>query len=270
MKVTVTFRHLDPTPALKTYAIEKLGHVEKLLTKPEQGHWILSVEKKRHTAELAAVANGEKFVAKETGEDLYAAIDLVIGKVAAQARKRKGKRKNHKAAKRGVDNSVRRAADVRMSSLAARGARLADGPEIVRTETVKPPVYGPEEAIAALEVSGKEFLVYVSRDQHVVNIAYRRDDGFFGVIQPEVPGNGNGNGQVPFHFDVWARDEDGAHHAARRIRQREVPVKTMTVQESVAEMNRSRNHFWVYADRARHGVNVVYRTRGGEYGLIET
>jgi len=284
MKITVTFRHIDPTPALKSYAIEKTtGHVEKPLIKPEQAHWILSVEKKRHTAELNVVANGGNIIGKETGEDLYAAIDAVIAKAAAQARKAKGKVKDHKPSHRGEDASIRHPSAVRMSSLASRGARLVEGGEVTRSEMVHPDPMTHEDAINALEVSGREFLVFMNRTNGDVNIVYRRDDGFFGVIEPDVHGNGHGNGKangngaangnghdIAFRFEVYARDEDGAAHHARVIRQREVTARPMTVQESVQEMNKSRNHFWVFADRRRQGVNVVYRTRAGEYGLIET
>ena len=272
MKVTVTFRHLDPTPALKAYATEKLSHVEKLLIKPEQAHWILSVEKLDHIAELEVTANGKKFFAKEVGQDLYAAIDTVIDKVAAQARKSKGKAKSHKPNHRRDETTVRQPSPVRLSSLASRGARLSDGAEIVKTETMSPNPMGTHEAINALEVSGQDFLIFVNAQTDQINICYRRDDGFFGVIEPEVNGRGksNGNGNVPFRFDVYAKDEDGVSRAARMIRQREVEVRPMTVQESVAEMNKSRNQFWVFADRARQSVNVVYRTRAGDYGLIET
>lgn len=268
MKVTVTFRHLDPTPALKSYAIEKTAHVEKLLIKPEQAHWILGVEKKRHIAELNVVANGINIIGKEEAEDLYAAIDLVINKVSAQARKAKGKLKSHKPHHRTDETDIRHPNPVRMSSLASRGARLADGGEIVKTETMHPDAMNTEEAIHALDLSGKDFFVFVNADTQAVNIVYRRDDGFFGVIEPDA--SKKANGEIPFRFDVYAVDEDGKSHRARMIRQREVAVRPMTVQESVKMMNESRNHFWVFADRARHGVNVVYKTRQGEYGLIET
>ena len=273
MQVNVTFRHLDSTPALKSYAIEKLGHVEKLLVKPEHAHWILSVEKLSHIAEVEITANGKRVFAKEVGGDLYAAIDSVIDKVAAQARKEKGKLKSHKPHHREDERDVRHPSPVRLSSLASRGARLSDGAEIVKTETLSPQFLSTAEAINALEVSGKDFLVFVNAGTDSVNICYRRDDGFFGVIEPELKASGNGkNGHIPFRFDVYAKDEDGKQRAARMIRKKEVAVRPMTVQESVAEMNKSRNHFWVFADRARHdgGVNVVYRTRQGEYGLIET
>lgn len=270
MKVTVTFRHLDSTPALKNYAIEKTEHVEKLLIKPEQAHWILTVDKKTQVAECDVIANGKHIVAKEAGDDLYAAIDEVISKLSAQARKTKEKTKNHKPPHRKSEATVRHPSAVRLSSLASRGARLADGGEVVRTETMEPSSMDTEQAIGALEVSGKDFLIFLNRSTGAVNICYRRDDGFFGVIEPGLNGKKKGSNEIPFRFDVYARDEDGNARGARMIRQRRVTVRPMTVQESVDEMNRSRNQFWVFADRARRGVNVVYRTRAGEYGLIET
>lgn len=270
MKITVTFRHLDSTPALKTYAIEKTAHVEKLLIKPEQAHWVLCVDKKEQIAECEIVANGKHLVAKESGDDLYAAMDEVIAKLSAQARKAKGKVKSHKPTHRNSEATVRQPSEVRLSSLASRGARLADGAEVVKTETVEPSAMDTEAAIGALEVSGKDFLIFSNRATGAVNICYRRDDGFFGVIEPGLNGKKKGTNEIPFRFDVYAKDEDGKSRGARMIRQRRVTVRPMTVQESVDEMNKSKNHFWVFADRARQGVNVVYRTRAGEYGLIET
>jgi putative sigma-54 modulation protein len=270
MKITVTFRHLDSTPALKTYAIDKTAHVEKLLIKPEQAHWMLCIDKKQQIAECEVIANGKHLIAKESGDDLYAAIDEVVAKLAAQARKAKGKIKSHKPTHRNSEPSVRQPSAVRMSSLASRGARLADGAEVVRTETVEPVPMDTEKAIGALDISGKDFLLFTNLATHAVNICYRRDDGFFGIIEPGLNGKKKGSNEIPFRFDVYARDEDGKVRGARMIRQRRVTVRPMTVQESVDEMNKSRNHFWVFADRARQGVNVVYRTRAGEYGLIET
>jgi putative sigma-54 modulation protein len=270
MKITVTFRHLDPTPALKTYAIDKTAHVEKLLMKPEQAHWMLCVDKKRQIAECDILANGKHFIAKEAAEDLYAAMDEVIAKLASQARKVKGKVKSHKPTHRKSEATVRHASAVRLSSLASRGARLADGAEVVKTETLQPTSMDTEAAIGALEVSGKDFLIFTNRSTGAVNICYRRDDGFFGVIEPGLNGKKKGSNEIPFRFDVYAKDEDGKARGARMIRQRRVTVRPMTVQESVDEMNKSRNHFWVFADRASQAVNVVYRTRKGEYGLIET
>ena len=46
MQINVTFRHVDPTPALKAHAEEKLERmVKKHLRRPVDAHVILSVAK---------------------------------------------------------------------------------------------------------------------------------------------------------------------------------------------------------------------------------
>ena len=55
MQINVTFRHVDPTPALKAHAEEKLERmVKKHLRRPVDAHVILSVAKERSFTRAAA------------------------------------------------------------------------------------------------------------------------------------------------------------------------------------------------------------------------
>src|SRR5215510_2037849 len=96
MQILVTFRHIDPTPALKSYAEEKLERVKKYLRRPVDAHVILSVSKERHVAEITLQADHVTMFAQETTHDLYSAIDLTIDKLEHQAQKLKAKRRDHK------------------------------------------------------------------------------------------------------------------------------------------------------------------------------
>lgn len=96
MQVSVTFRNIEPTDALKAYAEEKLEHVKKVLLKPIEAHVILSVEKFRHTAEVTIVATGHKIVGEEQSDDMYKSIDKVMDKVTRQARRSKEKMQDHR------------------------------------------------------------------------------------------------------------------------------------------------------------------------------
>lgn len=91
MQVSVTFRNIESTEALKAYAEEKLEHVRKVVLKPLDAHVILSVEKFRHTAEVTITANGETLVGIEETEDMYKSIDKVMDKLTRQARRSKEK-----------------------------------------------------------------------------------------------------------------------------------------------------------------------------------
>ena len=96
MQVSVTFRGMESTEALKAYTNDKLEHVKKVVLKPIEAHVILSVEKFRHRAEVTMVANGETLVADDESTDMYKSIDKVMDKLARQARRSKEKLKGRR------------------------------------------------------------------------------------------------------------------------------------------------------------------------------
>jgi putative sigma-54 modulation protein len=92
VKVSVTFRHTEPTDALKQYAEEKIHRLGKYFTQPLNAHVVLSVEsKERQSAEVELHAHGTMIHGKEQTEDLYSAIDLVTNNLKRQVRKQKDK-----------------------------------------------------------------------------------------------------------------------------------------------------------------------------------
>lgn len=90
MNITVTFRHTEPTPALKSYAIEKVTHC---LRKYVSGHAdiqvILTIEKRDHIAEVIVHCKAYDAAGKIATADLYSSIDRVIDIVETQLRKQK-------------------------------------------------------------------------------------------------------------------------------------------------------------------------------------
>jgi putative sigma-54 modulation protein len=92
VKVSVTFRHTEPTDALKQYAEEKMHRLGKYFSQPLDAHVVLSVEsKERQTAEVELHAYGAMIHGKEQTEDLYSAINLVTGNLKRQLQKQKDK-----------------------------------------------------------------------------------------------------------------------------------------------------------------------------------
>lgn len=97
IQITVTFRHTEPTEALKKHAEEKLNHVlPKYLHHHASVHVILSVEKREQTAEIILNSKNHSCSAKVTSTDLYLAIDKAAENVTTQLRKQKEKMTEHK------------------------------------------------------------------------------------------------------------------------------------------------------------------------------
>jgi len=87
MNIAITFRHMDATDAVKTYATEKIGKLQKFLRQPLHGHVTLSCQNHRHhTVEVALKSGHDDFVAHDTSESMYASIDKVADKVERQIR----------------------------------------------------------------------------------------------------------------------------------------------------------------------------------------
>jgi putative sigma-54 modulation protein len=92
VKVAVTFRHTQPTEALKKYAEEKVHRIGRYFPRALEAHIVLAVDsKERQIAEVELHAHGINFHGKEETEDLYSAIDLVTDKIERQIKKRKEK-----------------------------------------------------------------------------------------------------------------------------------------------------------------------------------
>jgi putative sigma-54 modulation protein len=182
MQISVTFRHVDPTPALRQYAEEKLERVKKYLRRPVDAHVILSVAKERHIAEITLKADHVTMFAQEETHDLYSAIDLALDKLEHQAQKLKAKRRSHKG---GSGNRGGEAPEVMTSVLAGDRRGPGGAPEVIRAQRISVKPMSIEEAVEQLRSSRDEFLVFTDASSRTLAVLYRRKDGNYGLIEPE-------------------------------------------------------------------------------------
>lgn len=106
MNISITFRHMASSEAIKDYASEKLGKLQRFLRRPMTAKVTLSIDRLRQIAEARISSGGEHLEAKESSPDMYASIDRMMAKLERQIRGAKGVAQ---ARRRGSD-SVRVAA----------------------------------------------------------------------------------------------------------------------------------------------------------------
>jgi putative sigma-54 modulation protein len=109
MNITITFRHMVGTEAVKSYAYEKVAKLQKFLRQAMTAQVTLSVEGLEHIADVRITSGSLAFQATDRGEEMYASIDTVHDKLERQIRDGKG---HTIAKKRGGTSAGEYAAEV--------------------------------------------------------------------------------------------------------------------------------------------------------------
>jgi putative sigma-54 modulation protein len=103
MNISITFRHMDATDAVKIYATEKVAKLQRFLRGPMKAQVTLSCQQERiHRVEVEVHSGHDHFHAHETSEDMYASIDKVADKLERQIVSAK---ESVKARKKGGDRA---------------------------------------------------------------------------------------------------------------------------------------------------------------------
>ena len=197
--IQVTGRHVSVTEAMKEYCRRRLASLHLDYPKIIEVQILLDVQKYRHTAEVILhCSNHITLEASAENDDMYVSIDEVVDKIARQMRKYKTRlMRQHRPRKhtiRHLDETVLRwewveategvvelGAAVRTSVEAE--ANLSE-PLVIQSEKypVKPMFI--DEAVLQIEMSSKQFLVFLNAKTEKVNVLYRRKNGDFGLIEP--------------------------------------------------------------------------------------
>lgn len=88
--ISITFRHVEPSDAIKRHAEEKVLKLQRFLRQPMSARVTLSLEKLEQGAEIRISSGGEHLEAHEVCEDMYMAIDRAVQKLERQIAGHKG------------------------------------------------------------------------------------------------------------------------------------------------------------------------------------
>ena len=86
MKLTITFRNMDTSPAIKDYVKQKITRVKKLVPEPVEASVVLSTQRHNHVCDMSVFSQGKSYQGSETSEDWNTSIDKTIDKLQRQMR----------------------------------------------------------------------------------------------------------------------------------------------------------------------------------------
>ena len=96
MQINISGHHVELTPALRDYVVNKLSKLERHFDNITNTQVTLTIEKQRQKAEATVHVSGADLFAQSEHEDMYAAIDLLTDKLDRQVIKHKEKLTNRK------------------------------------------------------------------------------------------------------------------------------------------------------------------------------
>ncbi len=182
MDLKIAGRGIEITDRLNDYVEKKIGRLDRYLPSITEAWVELSVEGTRAAADsqvcqVTVRVNGTILRAEERSDDMFTSIDAVLDKMYRQIARYKGKRQNRW-----------RGAGVQIEPLPLE---IEEEPEeeesrIVRYKRFAMAPMTPEEAVEQMELLGHDFFVFYNADEGQINVVYRRKDGDYGVIQPEL------------------------------------------------------------------------------------
>ena len=182
MDLKIAGRGIEITDRLNDYVEKKIGRLDRYLPSITEAWVELSVEGTRAAADsqvcqVTVRVNGTILRAEERSDDMFTSIDAVLDKMYRQIARYKGKRQNRW-----------RGAGVQIEPLPLEIEEEPEeeGSRIVRYKRFAMAPMTPEEAVEQMELLGHDFFVFYNADEGQINVVYRRKDGDYGVIQPEL------------------------------------------------------------------------------------
>jgi putative sigma-54 modulation protein len=168
---------MEMTSHLSKYVDQKIDRLDRFLPTIDEARMDLAVENTRNAAhsqvaQLTVRVRGKILRAEERTQDMFASIDAVLDKMYRQIARYKGKRQDR--FHMGADQVP-----------VDEGVEIPEG-EIVRIKRFDVLPMTSEEAIEQMELLGHSFYVFLNADEEAINVVYKRGDGNYGLLQPEL------------------------------------------------------------------------------------
>jgi len=179
MQISVRGKNIEATPALVDYANKRLGKLDKHFDETAEVQVVLSVIRDNHMVEVTVFLNGLIIRGEESTADMYASIDMVVDKLERQIKKYKT-RMNRSLRQRGM-----RVISEMHAATEAEERAGEEEPRLVKTKRFPLKPMSVEEAILQMDLLGHNFFVFASSDSDSISVVYRRNDGNYGLIEPE-------------------------------------------------------------------------------------
>ena len=173
MKITIVGRKVNLRDNFKELAEKKLSKFDRIFDEDAEATVTVTVERNRQTVEITIKQRGMIYRAEETTQEMNEALDHVVAALGKQIRRNKTKLERTK----------------KMQPVELTDTYYDEPDEeyqLVRTKRFFVKVKTPEEAILQMNLLGHEFFMFRDDVSGEINVVYRRKDGDYGLLVPDI------------------------------------------------------------------------------------
>jgi len=182
MEIQLFTRNMELTPRLQEYVEKKVSKLSRYLPNITDVRVDLSVENtrssaQRQVAQLTIRTPRVMLRAEERASDMFTAIDAALDKMRRQITRYKTRRQDRWQRVEGEAEEWEETAISPEESISGK---------VVRVKRFEMVPMTTEEAIEQMELLGHQFFVFLNAEEGGINVIYRRQDGNYGLIVPEL------------------------------------------------------------------------------------
>lgn len=187
--IQITGRHVAVTDAMRDYAIEKISKIERFMNRIIDVNVIMDVQKTQHRIEIVMKVGNLRISSQASTNDMYASIDKAVHKLEAQILRYKGKvNEHHKPSELNVNVMAPPTPEEEIEDYEEYAPKSLEKEfkphKIVKQETIPLKTLNYHEAVIKMELSGDNFMLFKNEEDQKLKLIHRRDDGNYGVIEP--------------------------------------------------------------------------------------
>ncbi len=185
MDINFIGKNVEITRAMEDYARTKLSKLTRYLPEINDIQIEISEEQTRSpedrfTVQVTVRTKGSLFRGEERSQNVNAAVDSVTEVLARRIKRHKDKR-----IKRGKGVSLARQGYE--TEGAVQGEEEEETwPEVVRIKRFTVRSMTVDEAAEQMELLSHDFFLFVNAENGSLNLVYRRKDGNYGLIEPQL------------------------------------------------------------------------------------
>ncbi len=176
MQIIIKAKNMEITDRLRARIEKKVSKLDRYLPNIDEARVELSVSSAksagdRRVVQLTLRSNGTILRAEDRSADIWSSLDAVLDKITRQIERYKGKHWRSKGRGQAPRELV---------------AKAEPEFELVRVKRFRTRPMAVEEAIEQMELLGHDFFAFYDASSDTFSVVYKRRDGGYGLLQPEL------------------------------------------------------------------------------------